>query len=165
MLEANMNQLAQVYNRHIALMKMTCETIGNVLKNVDQRQAATLKDGPDGWTVLEVLGHLREFDGFFRGRAIMMLEQENPKLPAYDHEALAIENSYNDQSLPAVYTEFSQSRGQTVDFFKGLTDEQWLRVGIHPERGHFTMVDAVMQVGLHDVSHLEQITRILSGGK
>ena len=160
-----MDQMNQIYKRHIALMKTTCETIGNVLKHVDQQQATTLRDGPDGWTVLEVLGHLRDFDGFFRGRAVMMLEQENPELPAYDHEALAIENNYNGQRLDTVYAEFVQSRGQTADFFKSLTDEQWQRVGVHPERGHFTMVDAVMQVGLHDANHLEQITRILARGQ
>lgn len=38
------------------------------------------------------------------------------------------------------------------------------RAGIHPKRGHFTMTDAVIQVGHHDCMHLEQITRILTAG-
>ena len=157
-----MDQMNQIRKRHIALMKTTGEIIGNVLKNVTQTQATTFRDGPGGWTVLEVMGHLQEFDGFFRGRAEMMLAQDYPALPAYDHEALAIEHNYNDQDLRQVYADFVQSRGQTVAFFNDLTEEQWQQAGVHPERGHFTMTDAVMQVGLHDANHLEQITRILA---
>jgi len=51
----------------------------------------------------------------------------------------------------------------TIAFFASLTPEQWARDGVHPEREGFTMTDAVMQVGLHDLDHLEQITRILAG--
>ena len=158
-----MDQMTQIRKRHIHLMKITCETIGHILKHVDQAQATTLRDGPEGWTTLEVIAHLRDFDGYFRNRAVMMLEQNCPELPAYDHEALAIDNNYNDQSLTQVFTEFVQSRGKTVAFFEGLTSDQWERAGNHPERESFSMTDAVMQVGLHDANHIEQITRILAG--
>jgi hypothetical protein len=33
---------------------------------------------------------------------------------------------------------------------------------VHPERDSFTMIDSVQQVGLHDVTHIEQITRVLT---
>ncbi len=158
-----MSQMTQIRKRHIRLMKITCETIGHIIKSVDQEQATTLSDGPDGWTTLEVMAHLRDFDGYFRNRAVMMLEQDHPELPAYDHEALAIERNYNDQSLTQVFTEFVQSRGKTVEFFERLTPDQWERAGNHPERESFSMTDAVMQVGLHDANHIEQITRILAG--
>jgi len=94
-------------------------------------------------------------------RARMILEQEMPQLPAYDHDALAIERKYNEQDLQQVLAELAQSRAEFVAFFQQLTDEDWLRAGIHPEQGHFTLLDALLQVGSHDVNHLEQITRIL----
>jgi hypothetical protein len=94
----------------------------------------------------------------------MMLEQDNPNLPAYDHEKLAVERHYNGGNLQQAYAELLASRQMTTDFFKQLTAEQWERAGIHPERGHFTMLDAAIQVGLHDIDHLEQITRILREG-
>ena len=157
-----MEQLLKVCNRHIGLMERSCDTIGHVLVHVSQKVATTFRDGPAGWTTLEVLAHLRDFDGFFRGRAVMMLEQEYPTLPAYDHEALAIERNYNGQNLQQVCDEFVQSRRQTLDFFNELSAEQWQSSGVHPEQGNFTMLDSVMQVGLHDVTHLEQMTRILT---
>jgi hypothetical protein len=52
-----------------------------------------------------------------------------------------------------------------VVLFESLTEEQWSRAGIHPERGHFTLLDSLIQVGTHDVTHLEQITRLLAERK
>ncbi len=157
--------MANVRKRHIFLMEKTLQILENVLKNVTQEEAMTLRDGENGWTILEVVCHLRDFDGFFRGRAEMMLMQDYPELPAYDHESLAIAMKYNEQDLREALAQLSESRERFIEFFNGLTDEQWEKAGIHPERGHFTMTDAVMQVTTHDANHLEQITRILIGRK
>ncbi len=154
----------QVRKRHIWLMKTTCDILENVLQDVTQEQATTLRDGPDGWTVVEVVCHLRDFDGFFHHRAIMMLEQDHPTLPGYDHEALAIERNYNSEQLSEALAALKSSRQRFIDLFKSLSAEQWERTGIHPEREYFNMTEAVMQVGLHDVTHIEQITRILANG-
>ena len=159
-----MNDLQPIRQRHIALMQKTLDILIGMLRPVDQERATTLRDlsdGEAGWTTLEVLCHLRDFDGYFRGRAVMMAMQENPALPAYDHEAIAVERRYNEQNLQRVLDELMASRRETVDFFEELSDAQWARTGTHPERGDFTMTDAVMQVGLHDVVHVEQIVRIL----
>ena len=157
--------MTKVRTRHINLMDKTCATIGNILQTISQEQAMTWrdpKDGDKGWTVLEVLGHLADYDGFFYLRAAMILEQVYPQLPAYDHEALAIEHAYNEQDMTVVYARLVESRQRFIEFFQNLSDEQWNRAGVHPEKGHFTLTDAVMQVGSHDITHLEQITRIMA---
>ncbi len=159
-----MTDLQPIRQRHLALMQKTLDILVGLLRGVDQERASTLhdlSDGDAGWTTLEVLAHLRDFDGFFRGRAEMMVMQKQPDLPAYDHEAIAIERRYNEQDLQSVLDELIASRRETVDFFEELSGAQWKRTGTHPERGDFTMTDAVMQVGLHDVVHIEQIVRIL----
>lgn len=156
-----MTDLSTIHKRNVVLMKLSGLSLSHLLSKVSQETALTFRDGPDGWTTLEVLCHLRDFDGYFRHRAQMMLDQDHPELPAYDHEAIAIESAYNEQSLETALAEFEASREITREFFKNLSDEDWTRTGIHPERGHFTMTDAVMQIGLHDLVHLEQITRIL----
>lgn len=159
--------LSPLRQRHIRLMKTTLDILGNVLAPVSQTVATTLRDGhdgPKGWTVVEVVCHLRDFDGFFQHRAQLMLSQHYPTLPAYDHEALAVERNYIDQDVHQVYTILVESRRQFIEFFEDLTPNQWEVAGVHPERGHFTMTDAVMQVGLHDCTHIEQLTRILNGG-
>jgi hypothetical protein len=145
-------------------MQQTHDTLRHVLANVSQEIATTLRDAHDGdkgWTVLEVLCHLRDYDNIFRMRAERIRCREYPELPFYDHLELAQEKHYNDQVLASVIEEFSNSRRQTIDFFEQLSDNHWQRAGVHPERGHFTLVDAALQIGLHDTIHIEQITRIL----
>ncbi len=156
------DQLTKIRRSSIYLMNKTVRMLGNVLQNVSQEQAATLRDGDDGWTVLEVVCHLRDYSNIFYERAQMMLNDEYPDLPAYDHEALAVERAYNQQDLREVYADMNRQRKQIVRFFLKLTDAQWQCAGTHPEKGHFTMTDAALQFGTHDADHLEQITRILA---
>jgi hypothetical protein len=156
--------IAKLHRRHIQLMRNTLDILTHVLAPVSQETATTLRDrrdGPKGWSVVEVICHLRDFDNIFRMRGEMICDQEYPNLPYYDHEVLAVERAYNNQQLSQVMAELTQSRLATIAFFEHLDDAAWERAGIHPERGHFTMTDAVVQVGTHDAIHLEQITRIL----
>jgi hypothetical protein len=161
-----MTNLTDLRNRHILLMQHTLGILDNVLAGADPAALTTLRDpndGDKGWTALEVLCHLRDYDEIFYQRTCLILEQEYPNLPGYDHEALAIERRYNEQDVRQVYTDLVRSRKRFVEFFQALTADQWERAGVHPERGHFTMTDACAQVGTHEALHLEQITRILRG--
>ena len=154
----------QVRERHIGAMRLSCEVLGHILQGVADAQARALRDGPEGWSVIEIVCHLRDFDEIFYQRARMMQAQAQPLLPAYDHEALAIERAYQQEDLAAAYAALKASRQRFIAFLAGLTPEQWERDGRHPERDSFTMTDAAMQVGLHDLDHLEQITRVLAQG-
>ena len=158
-----MDQLTKVRQAQIYAMDLSARTLGHLLAPVSQEQATTLRDGPNGWTTVEVVCHLRDFDGFFRGRAELMLAEETPLLPAYDHEAIAIERKYNAEQLTDAYAALLASRAKTKALFVGLTPEQWERGGIHPEYGPFALTDSVLQVGLHDLGHIEQILKILTG--
>ncbi len=151
-----------VQQRYLTLMQNTVATLGHVLKGVTPQEATTFRDGPTGWTVLEVVCHLRDYDEIFYQRAIMTLEQDNPTLPAYDQEALAVDRAYNRQDLGQVYADLTASRQRLVALFSKLTAEQWHRVGLHPHYGPFTLATAALHVGWHDALHLEQITRILT---
>lgn len=157
-------EMSKFREEHIVLMKRTWLILQHIFKNVSQETATTLRDGADGWTALEVLCHLRDFDQIFYDRAVAILSQDYPNLTPADHEALAVERAYNQQSLPEVLKTFGESRQRFVTFFESVPDDAWERAGVHPTRGHFTLHNALLQVGTHDVNHIEQITRILISG-
>ncbi len=149
----------------IGLMQNTVKILGYFVDGTSQEIASTLRDpndGDKGWTMVEVVCHLRDFDAIFYRRARLMVEQDYPPLAPYDHEQLAIERKYNQQNLGEVYRDLVRSRGEFVEFFRSLDEAQWQRSGVHAERGRFTMQDALVQVGQHDALHIEQITRILN---
>lgn len=156
----------KIRKQHIESIGKSAQIFSNIMSTVSQETATTLRDqsdAPHGWTALEVLCHVRDFDGFFYERAVMIRDEDYPRLPAYDHEDLAVTRRYNEQDLRQVVEELMDSRQRFIAFFQELTPAEWERAGVHPERGHFSLVDALMQVSSHDLTHLEQITRILSG--
>ena len=111
----------QMRERQIASMRLTCEILGHILRKLSAEDARALRDGPDGWSIIEIVCHLRDFDEIFHSRARMMLELEHPQLPAYDHEAMAIERNYQAESLDDAYGALKLSRAQFVAFFEALT--------------------------------------------
>ncbi len=148
----------------IRLMGDTVAILGHMLAGVDRATATTLRDpndGAAGWTVTEVVCHLYDFDGYFQERVRRIVAEEYPALVGYDHERLVVEHAYNSQDVHQVYTDLLASRRRFMELFRGLDEAQWQRSGIHPERGRFTLYDALLQVGAHDALHLEQIGRIL----
>ena len=157
-----MSSLQQVQERHVGAMRSSGEILNHIARGLGEDLAHDLRDGADGWSIVEIYCHLRDFDAIFRSRAQMMLSDDCPRLPAYDHEAMALDKAYQQEQLAAVREQLQASRRATIAFFAALTPEQWQRAGVHPERDSFTMTDAVMQVGLHDLDHLEQITRVLA---
>ncbi len=160
-----MTTITLVRQRSIGLMQNTLHTLTNIMQTVDDTTAVSVRDpndGEKGWTILEILCHLRDFDEFFHGRALLMRDQDHPQLPAYDHEALAHERRYNEQNPADVLADLQQKRARFIAFFQDLSEAEWEGTGVHPERDSFDMTDAVMQVGHHDVIHIEQITRILA---
>jgi len=146
----------------LEILQRTSETIENVLHNISQEVATTYRDGPDGWTTLEVLCHLRDSDITYRQHTEMMTTQENPTLSVSDHEAMAIEQAYNRQDLRQVLAELKASRQESLAVYRALTPDHWGRPGQHQAFGSWSVGNMIIFVGWHDCNHIEQITRILT---
>ncbi len=136
-----MTLLYRIQQRHLTILQQNVETLANIFQSISPDEATTYRDGPQGWTSLEVLCHLRDYDIFYQQQAEMLLTEESPTMPIYDHEALAIERRYNVQSIEKALNDLKQSRQQAIDFYKNLTDNQWQRVGHHPFFGEWSMTD------------------------
>lgn len=149
---------------HISLMGKTLETLNNIFKHAPTSAITTLRDGADGWTPLEVLCHLRDFDVIFHERAQSVVEQDQPRFVPRDHSQMVIDGKYNQQDVQQVLADLNASRQRFIAFFESLTPEQWERHGIHAEYGEFSLTRSLIQVGHHDANHIEQITRILAQG-
>lgn len=152
-----------VKQRFVALIRNTTKVIGNVLQGVSQEEATTYRDGPDGWTVTEIVCHVRDFGVIYHERAKQVLTEDNPTFPRVDQEALARERHYNDQNVQQAYAELAANYEAIAAFFEGITDEAaWDRIGQHPEQGPYTLNKILMQVGTHTTMHIEQMTRVLT---
>lgn len=133
-----------------------------LLAGVSQAQAASLRDGDDGWSVLEIMCHLRDVELIFTQRARDLLERPNPMFQVTSNDELAARGDYGAQDLRAVLAEYKALRAAFVALLEPLADAQWLLSGAHPEQGPATLLDVAINTGLHDVDHQEQIVRCLA---
>ncbi|GEM_PF-193705 len=147
--------------RFIRAMQQTPVLLDALLCGVTQERAAAAVDGPDGWNVIEIVCHLRDFEEIFFERARRIVAEDHPELPYYDHEVLAVERSYASQDLSAAFEAYRETRRQFVAWLQVRQPDEWARMGVHPEAGDYTLLEQAMQVSLHDVNHLEQIARVL----
>lgn len=154
--------LERIHDKHLILMHRTMLLITNIVQSAPTEAMTRYTDGEGGWSAVEVLGHLLDANEIFTARARRILTEDNPHFENFPHEQMVIDRNYRQQKPLDVLARLHESRQQTLALFETLTPEQWERAGVHPEYGEWTMTDALMQIGHHDVNHLEQMTRILS---
>jgi hypothetical protein len=143
-------------------LRKTPVILENLLRGVTQEQAVTLRDGPDGWSVLFVACHLRDFERIYRERIDAMLAEDHPTFAITSNDQLAEQNRYADQDLRAVLADMAQQRAGLLARLADLDDTAWERTGTHPQQGPARVLDVAINIGLHDVDHIEQMIGCLA---
>jgi uncharacterized damage-inducible protein DinB len=122
------------------------------------------RDGGDGWTISEVLGHLADVEAIFHDRTKLTVENDNPKLPFPDPNQLVIEHGFASQKAMAVLKQWQANRVPFLEYLKSLPEDEatWERSAQHPTRGNFTLNDQLMLTAWHDTNHIHQIVKIIN---
>ena len=147
-------------------LEQSAQTLAHILADVTQAQAQRIKDGDDGWSVLEIMCHLRDYQAIFAERIRRILEEEQPTFTPYDEKArlaLVVENDYANQDLRAVLEDYRLTRRQIIERLAPLGDVQWQREGRFADDDIVDLTMPVVHTLLHDADHTEQIARILRG--
>ena len=145
----------------IRSLRKTPVMLDALLKDVTHEQARQATDGPDGWSVLFIVCHLRDFEDIFCQRIRMALEQDCPLLPGVNQEALPAANYYAHQDFCLTLEAYLNRRHTLIGLLERLSAEEWARHAVHQEYGEGTVLDLAINVVLHDVNHIEQIVRAL----
>jgi hypothetical protein len=141
--------------------RKTNAVLNALLNGVDQTASTATRDGDDGWTTLEIVCHLRDFELIWQERVGLIVSQKNPQLPALDVSGLVIHNDYINQNFAEILAERNALRADSLALLATLDAAVWNRTGIHPARGEMSILDLAQQLTTHDVDHLEQISRVL----
>jgi len=122
------------------------------------------RDGGDGWTISEVLGHLLDAEIGFFNRAKITVDQDNPKLPFTDPNQSVIDKGYASQDAMDIFQQWQTNRVPFVAYLRSLSEDDaiWERAAQHPKRGRFTLTDQLMLAAWHDTNHIHQIVKIIN---
>jgi uncharacterized damage-inducible protein DinB len=135
--------------------------VQHLIQTVSQDDLTRWRDGGTGWTALETICHLRDFEALFIERATLTVEQELPPLPFPNPDQLAAERQYIQQDPAAVHAAWAQNRQQFLAYLRARPNSDWERVAQHPTRGLLSLQEQLVLAAWHDVNHLEQMTRTL----
>jgi len=153
--------LAQIRAWQFTQLENNIQSIERVIRMADPVAITTYRDGGSGWTALEVLGHLNDFEDIFIQRARVTVEQEQGALPFPKPDDLAQEHQYNTLSVDSIMESWKARRAEHLSYLKARPETDWERVAIHPVRGPLSLFDQLTIITLHDTLHLEQMTRTL----
>ncbi|MDP9191297.1 MAG: DinB family protein [Acidobacteriota bacterium] len=91
---------------------------------------ATHRYAPEKWSVSEVVGHVNDCERLYTMRAFWFARAMDAPLPSF-HSDLAVKTSGSaDRSLSSLVEELASIRASSIDLFRNLPPEAWLRRGV-----------------------------------
>ena len=159
-----MQAMSVIRNWQMDLMVKNVDVMKQVVTSIADDKAFDRRDGGDGWTIAEVLGHLVEAEQSFLERAKITVETDNPQLPSSDQAQVVLDKGYASQDPMTLYDEWVTHREAFLAYLKSLPEDDavWERPSQHPRRGRFTLNDQLFLAAWHDVNHIEQIVKIVN---
>ena len=124
--------------------------------------AFTKRPGPDAWSAVEIVCHLRDIEAFYLERIKLILANPEPTLVLLDPDRWARDRQYQRNDLYEALATFRAARAETLAFLAKLAPEEWERRAIHPIRGVVTVRNIVHSLAKHDQVHLAQLERALA---
>jgi DinB superfamily len=146
----------------LAVQAATAKKLERLIKGVPTAKLRK-RPAPDRWSVGEILAHLADAEivGGFRMRLI--LGAPGTPVAAFDQDSWVTSGHYNKREPRKSVEQFRAVREANLALLKSLTPEQWKHYGMHTERGQETIEHIASMFAGHDINHLQQIERILSG--
>ncbi len=122
------------------------------------------REGPEGWSPFDVLGHLihaEETDWIPRARMIL----ESGEARAFEpFDRFAMFEKSKGRTLAELLDTFGRLRARSLEELEGmsLTPALLARRGTHPELGAVTLGQLLSTWVVHDLGHLAQVVRVMS---
>jgi len=111
----------------------------------------------DKWSVKELVCHLDRIHEVFDQRVDAMLDEENPKLPAYEPDGDAAFDERVKRATADTLAAFLARRDRLIARLEELRPSDWHRAGQHPEYPNYDVHFCVEYLAHHEAHHLYQM--------
>ena len=145
----------------IAVQTETPAALARLIASVPQEKL-NRPPAPGKWSSAVIVAHLAEAEIALSWRYRQIAEKEGAALSGYDQNLWYRLGDYDSREVQESLAQFRLLREANLRMFGRLTPDDWLRSGIHAERGRLTMKDLVAQAAGHDLSHLQQVERAVA---
>ena len=160
---ADLSTLEPVHSTPESLMAVMLSTPAVVSGLLEQASGLDMKRRPipNEWSLTEIICHLQDTESEVNlPRLRMLLDLDEPFIPARMITAWAEERDYNCQDFSQALRDFISTRLQTLDLLRGLKGE-WQRKARHAIFGPTDLQELVDFMVEHDKLHIRQIKSTL----
>ena len=120
------------------------------------------RPGPDKWSIGESALNIIEVQDLYLQWVALMIVEDVPKLERGSIEEVS-DNHYIVDDLPRRLKEFSEQRRNLLSLLSALTDQQWVREGIHPHIKHYTIEKCMEGLMRHEEYHFYEMYNLFFG--
>lgn len=150
-------------DQSISILSKTPKLIRDLLSNIPEEWALN-NEGEGSWSPYDIIGHFihgEKTDWIPRSR-IILGEQEDKSFVPFDR--FAQEEESKGKSLEKLLDEFENLRQENIESLKGfhLNEELLNKTGIHPEFGEVNLRQLLATWTIHDLVHINQMTRVMA---
>ena len=117
-------------------------------------QALRTQPQPGRWSALQHLAHLGRMHEVYLTRLGRILSEDGPPIAAYRAEQDGEWARWEAMTLADVQQAFDTRRTELAALLRGLSGEQWQRIGRHSKLGPLTLTDWITFFLVHEGHHL-----------
>jgi hypothetical protein len=145
--------------QYLNILDQTPRHIAQLCQDIEQERLSVSPES-GGWSLLEILAHLRACDDVWSHTIFAMLALERPTLPRLHPKAWLNVTRYDTLDFATSLQVFSLKRAELLAVLKGLSLEQWGSKAMIGGRSH-TVFSHVRRLALHEADHYEQMASTL----
>ena len=121
-------------------------------------------EGGESWSPFDIVGHLihgEKNDWILRAKIILEYGEEKPFEP---FDRFAQFKDSEGKTLNELLEKFTKLRNENIDVLNklNLNENDFNKMGIHPEFGKVTLKQLLSTWVVHDLSHIRQISRVMA---
>jgi len=145
----------------ISVMSGTADVLAKI---VERHPAKVLRTRPfvGKWTPNEIIGHLSDSEWVYGFRIRLILCEESPTILGMDQDLWVAGQKHNDREPRDLVTMFRNLRAANLVLWKQMTPRDFVRTGMHNERGPESLGVMLRMNAGHDLSHIDQINRYVA---
>ena len=147
--------------RALEALRQTPVSVAALLDGLSEAELARAPaDG--GWSLRNVISHLRDAQGLLSFRLDLMLDQDNPSLESKAVFEWATAEGERPDTTWEVFDSYRGSRQKILSRLEIVPLADWWRTGQHEEFGRVTIRQQVSYFATHEMTHLPQIEALIS---
>lgn len=140
-------------------LKNTPVKYSDLLKRIPPIDYET-KPAGNGWSVLEIIKHVKDAESVLNKRVKLILKEDNPLLEFQKVWAWTEIKNEKRETVEGIFEEYYISREETVRILEKVSLKKWWRTAVHEEFGPVNMIEQVSYFAAHEISHIRQISSL-----